>query len=84
MGEIPDDHFGGKVPDFKTEHKMVQNHTPMTQENVDPDDLTRVLPNFIPVQVTAESANAIARESSSAAKAQWDSVIPVPLARIGA
>ena len=63
------DHFGDKVPDFKADHYMIQQHAPVTMENIDPDDLVRLIPQFVPVQVSHESANTIAREVSSSARA---------------
>ncbi len=68
------DHFSDKVPDFKAEHHMTQKHAPVTQENVDPDDLTRAIPQFVPVQVTPGAAHKIAQSAACYARDMMESL----------
>lgn len=69
------DHFTDKVPNFKRDHGMSnppRTIHPTVQENIDPDDMTRVMPQFVPQRVRIDEAHEIARESSSAARAMLD------------
>lgn len=68
------DHFGDKVPDFKKQHQMTQRHAPLTEEIVDPDDLLRVMPHFVPTQTSPATANEIAIKAAEAAKSQMESL----------